>query len=232
MNPDVIEKRFKTIAPFLNERQRRLFTSAEAMAIGYGGIIIVAKATGISRRTIIRGIKELQEQSGEVQYFWRIRKKGGGRKPAILKDTKLISDLENLIEPVTLGDPESSLRWTSKSVRNLARNLNCMGHKVSYVVVSQLLHKMEYSLQANQKIKEGKSHPDRDKQFEYIGQKIKEYQVIGQPVISVDAKKKNWLVILKTLAKNYVPKETQKKFAYTTLLFLNLAEQLLMEYMT
>src|SRR5437763_957612 len=151
---------------------RRLVAAAESAAIGYGGVSVVARATGVSRRAITEGMKELsqpkvsQQEPSAAQF--RIRRKGAGRKRAVDKDPGLRDDLDRLVDPVTRGDPESPLRWTCKSVRVLAEELQREGHAVSYQTVAELLHEMEYSLQANQKKLEGSQHADRNQQFEYI----------------------------------------------------------------
>src|SRR6202171_3345442 len=160
-----IRERFSAVAPFLDERGRRLVAAAEAFAAGYGGITAVAMATGIAPSTIGRGLKELaQDEPSE-----RIRRPGAGRKRTISKDPTLLADLEALVEPTTRGDPESPLRWTCKSVRRLAQALQAQGHEVSRTLVAELLNAAGYSLQANRKTKEanrktkeGDSHPDRD----------------------------------------------------------------------
>nr|CBX27847.1 hypothetical protein N47_C19050 [uncultured Desulfobacterium sp.] len=189
----LIKKRFEMLAPILDEKTLRLFVATEALALGRGGISLVSKATGISRPTIANGCKEiLKAENFEISgaSSGRIRKHGGGRKRTVYNDSTLCSDLESLIEPETAGDPESPLRWTCKSVRNLAQELKNMGHNTSHRMVAELLHEMEYSLQANRKILEGDSHPDRDEQFEFIHQKVTDFQSRSQPVISVDTKKK------------------------------------------
>lgn len=194
MEKELIKKRFELIAPLLNERQLRLYVAAEAMVLGRGGTTLASQATGISRPTITMGRKELLEgvtkKSTPSAASVRVRKEGGGRKRTIDVDQTLRGDLEGLIEPVTRGDPESPLRWTAKSVRNLADELKKMRHKTSHRMVAELLHEMGYSLQANRKTAEGISHPDRNLQFEYIHKKVKEFQSRNQPVISVDTKKK------------------------------------------
>ena len=159
-----IRERFSTVAPFLDERGRRLVAAAEAFAAGYGGIAAVAMATGMAPSTIGRGLKELaQDEPSE-----RVRRPGAGRKSAIVKDPTLVADLEALVEPTTRGDPESPLRWTCKSVRRLAETLQQQGHQVSRTLVGELLNATGYSLQGNRKTKEGDSHPDRDAQFAHI----------------------------------------------------------------
>lgn len=188
-----IQRRFRSLSAFLDERMRRLVAAAESEAIGYGGVSAVARATGVSRRAITEGIKELQQQEarrGLRPVPSRIRRQGAGRKRAIDKDPTLRTDLDRRVDPATRGDPESPLRWTCKSVRKLAEELREGGHDVSYQTVAELLHAMDYSLQANQKTLEGSRHADRDQQFQYINRKAQRYLKQGEPVISVDTKKK------------------------------------------
>ncbi len=215
MEKELITKRFELLAPLLDERQLRLYVAAEAMVLGRGGISMASQATGISRPTITTGCKELLEQdvtkSALSAATVGVRKVGGGRKRAIDLDETLRSDLEGLIEPVTRGDPESPLRWTSKSVRNLADELKKMGHKTSHRMVAELLGEMGYSLQANRKTLEGSSHPDRNAQFEYIHKKVKEFQSCGQPVISVDTKKKERVGDFKNSGREFRPKGDPEK---------------------
>lgn len=188
MDIESIKRRFTSLEPFLDERLRRLYVAAEAKALGYGGVSAVARATGVSRRVIGNGLKELDvPAAGSVRHS---RKPGGGRKRTVDKDATLVRDLEQLIEPVSRGDPESPLRWVCKSVRQLAGELNRQGHQVSHRLVAELLQEMGYSLQANRKTSEGASHPDRNAQFEHINEQVQVYQAAGQPVISVDTKKK------------------------------------------
>lgn len=172
---------------------RRYWAATEAAALGWGGISAVAQATGLSRNTIMRGIKEVQQRSlwqGSVDSPTRVRRPGGGRKPLTDTDRRLRRDLEELLESSTRGSPISPLRWMCKSSRCLAEELGQRGHQVSYHTVTNLLHEMDYSLQANRKTKEGAKHPERDAQFEHINQKVQAVQKRGQPVISVDAKKR------------------------------------------
>ena len=181
-----IRERFSAVAPFLDERGRRLVAAAEAFAAGYGGIAAVAMATGVAPSTIGRGLKELaQDEPCE-----RIRRPGAGRKPTTSKDPTLLADLEALVEPTTRGDPESPLRWTCKSVRRLAQALQAQGHEVSRTLVGHLLNEAGYSLHGNRKTTEGDSHPDRDAQFAYINTQVTTALAEKQPVISVDTKKK------------------------------------------
>jgi len=205
---EIIEQRFKLFSPFLNEKQRRILAAIEAQILGYGGASRVAKITGLSRNTLAAGSLELQRGKFEVTspIKERIRKPGGGRKRTIQKDPTLIGDLEHLIEPVTRGDPESALLWTCKSVRRLADELKKMGHETSHRMVAELLDQMGYSLQANRKTMEGGLHPDRDAQFEYIHQKVEQFQKQGQPVISVDTKKKELVGNFKNQGREWRPK--------------------------
>src|SRR5215207_1084592 len=165
-----VRARFQMLSPFLNERTRRLAAAAEAAASGRGGISRVSRATGVSRRAIRSGLAQLR--SPGTSDGDRIRRAGGGRHKAVATDTTLKGDLERLIDPVTRGDPESPLRWTCKSVRKLAEELQGMGHATSRRMVAQLLHELGYSLQANRKTFEGKGHPDRNAQFEHINAQV------------------------------------------------------------
>ena len=203
MDEERIKRRFDLLAGELNERTRRAVAAAEALAIGRGGISTVSRATGVSRQAIRQGIKELQEQPRTNE--GRIRRKGGGRKKTEEKEPSLREDLERLVEPVTRGDPESPLRWTCKSVRKLAEELQRMGHHISYQVVSELLHDLGYSLQANRKTREGGDHPDRDAQFEHINAEAKAFLASEEPVISVDAKKKELVGDFKNAGREWRP---------------------------
>ena len=196
-----IRERFSTVAPFLDERGRRLVAAAEAFAAGYGGIAAVSMATGMAPSTIGRGLRELaqDEPSG------RVRRPGAGRKPAIVKDPSLRGDLEALVEPTTRGDPQSPLRWTCKSVRRLAEALQQQGHQVSRTLVAELLNAAGYSLQGNRKTKEGDSHPDRDAQFAHINTQVATALAEQQPVISVDTKKKELVGDFRNNGREYRP---------------------------
>jgi hypothetical protein len=201
---EAIKRRFELLARHLDERARRLLAASEAMAIGRGGASTVARATGVSRRMIGEGIKELTE--GPPAGAVRIRRPGGGRKRTIDTDPTLREDLERLVEPVTRGDPESPLRWTCKSVRKLAEELRAIGHQVSHQLVAELLHELEYSLQANRKVLEGSQHPDRNAQFEYLNDQVQQHIAAGQPAISVDAKKKELVGPFKNVGRELRPK--------------------------
>ena len=188
-----IQAKYNSLRPVLDERARRLWAAAEARAIGRGGISQVSEATGLSRMTIRAGLRQLDllgtpTEPGAADQ--RLRRPGGGRKPLVDHDTQLLRDLETLVDPVTRGDPMSPLRWTCKSAAKLASELQAEGHAVSERTVNRLLHDLGYSLQANRKTIEGKGHPDRDAQFQYINRRVKAFQRRGQPVVSVDAKKK------------------------------------------
>jgi transposase len=209
METGLIKKRFLSIAPILDERLRRIFAAAEAMAIGYGGATLVSRETGVSRAAIALGCKELKERKKPDSQ--RIRKKGGGRKRAVDKHPSPKKDLESLLEPVTRGDPESPLLWTCKSVRKLSHELNRMGHQTSHNLVAELLKEMGYSLQANKKTLEGTSHPDRNAQFEHSNNKVKKYQASELPVISVDTKKKELVGDFKNSGRELRPKGEPQK---------------------
>lgn len=183
-----IRSRFELLAPLLDERGRRLFVGAEAVHIGYGGVSLVSRATGLSREMIAEGIKDVTNPGRLPED--RIRREGGGRKKVVEKDPSLLTDLDSLIEPITRGDPESPLRWTCKSERKLAAELKAMNHHTSPRTVGRLLRGMNYSLQANKKTIEGGSHPDRNAQFEHISKQVSGQIADGQPAISVDTKKK------------------------------------------
>jgi len=202
--------KFDVLSRVLDERTRRLVAAAEAEAIGFGGVTAVARASGLSRGTVIRGMAELQAAPKPARRQ-RIRRKGAGRKRTVDQDATLKRDLESLVEPVTRGDPESPLRWTCKSVRQLAAQLNRMGHRTSHRMVAEILHGMEYSLQANRKTLEGSSHPDRDAQFHHISDRIREFQADRQPVISVDTKKKELVGDFKNDGRELRPKGDPEK---------------------
>ncbi|MQA91564.1 MAG: ISAzo13 family transposase [Gemmatimonas sp.] len=205
MESDILRAKYKALAPVLNERSRRLWAATEARAMGYGGIARVERATGISRATIERGLEELARDQPPLEAD-RVRRPGGGRKRAVEKDPGLMTDLDALVEPTTSGTPDSALRWTSKSVRRLAGELNAMGHRISYRSVDTLLRESGYSLQANRKTREGPSHPDRDAQFKYLNRWVGAQQARGDPVISVDTKKKELVGDFKNAGRQWRPK--------------------------
>jgi hypothetical protein len=208
VNHEDVQRRFSSLSAFLDERMRRLVAAAESEVIGYGGISAVARATGVSRRAITEGMKELRQPKvsrESVPAQSRIGRKGAGRKRIVDKDPALREDLDRLVDPTTRGDPESPLRWTCKSVRTLAEELRREGHAVSYQTVAELLHEMDYSLQANQKTLEGSRHADRNPQFEYINRKAQRYLKQGEPVISVDTKKKELVGDFKNSGREWQP---------------------------
>jgi hypothetical protein len=208
VNREDIGLRFRSLSAFLDERMRRLVAAAESTAIGNGGVSVVARATGVSRRAIREGMKELSQPKVSHEPAaaeFRIRRKGAGRKRAVDKNPGLGENLDRLVDPVTRGDPESPLRWTCKSVRVLAEELQREGHAVSYQTVAELLHEMDYSLQANQKKLEGSQHADRNQQFEYINRKAQRYLKQGEPVISVDTKKKELVGDFKNPGREWHP---------------------------
>jgi len=198
--------RHQALEGVLDERQRRLLAAAEAKVLGHGGVKRVSQATGVARGSILAGIKELESPRAAVsETSRRIRRPGAGRKKVTDRDPGVREALERLVEPVTRGDPESPLRWTCKSLMQLARELGERGHALSHVSVGVLLKEMGYSLQANRKTLEGASHPDRNAQFEYINGKTETALAAGQPVISVDTKKKELVGRYKNGGKQWRP---------------------------
>src|SRR5665811_312636 len=187
-----IEAKYRLLSALMDERMRRQWAAAESRAYGWGGVQTVSGAIGMSPNTIRKGLAELtaRESNPDMAINPRLRKEGGGRKRCSDSDSGLLETLEWLVEPVTRGDPCSSLRWTCKSTTNLAEELSQMGHPVSPRTVGRLLNADGYSLQSNRKTKEGESHPDRNAQFEFISATVERFQQRGQPVISVDTKKK------------------------------------------
>ena len=184
-----LREKYQALAPHMDECVRRRWAATEALALGWGGVTAVSMATGISRTTVRSGIADLKDPEVRPDPG-RIRGPGAGRPRLTQADPKLLDDLRSLLEPATRGDPEGPLVWTSKSTRNLAEALGGLGHSVSHDTVGRLLEEIGYSLQANRKTREGKDHPDRDAQFEYINRRVGIFQRARQPVVSVDAKKK------------------------------------------
>ena len=187
-NERILATKYDALRPALNERTRRLWAGTEATAWGRGGIATVMRVTGMSRNTVVRGIREATEANPPGME--RLRTPGGGRKAKTVLDPGLTCALERLVEPVSRGDPESPLRWTCKGTRRLAQELRDQGYLVSHRLVATLLHDLDYSLQGNRKTKEGTYHPDRNAQFEYISRKVSDAMGRNQPAISVDTKKK------------------------------------------
>jgi hypothetical protein len=184
-----VRLRFAQVASVLDERRRRLWAAAEANAAGYGGVSLLARVTGLTRPTIHAGLKELA--SGIVPLpAGRVRRAGAGRKPLTHTQPELLAALDALVEPTARGDPESPLRWTCKGIRKLAAELQRQGFRIGRQRVADWLRKLGYSLQGNRKTREGGQHADRNAQFEYIARQVRKLQKRGQPVISVDTKKK------------------------------------------
>jgi hypothetical protein len=199
----VLARKLAAILPRLNEKQRRLVLGAEARALGRGGIARVARASGMAEGTVRKGLREVNGPSSD--HPERIRKPGGGSKRTVDRDPSLLADLEQLIDPVTRGDPMSPLRWTCKSLRKLAAELQARGHQVSRRLVADLLHEWDYSLQANRKTIEGASHPDRDAQFVYVNDRVQAHLAAGEPAISVDTKKKEMVGPFKNAGREWQP---------------------------
>jgi hypothetical protein len=184
----VLTQKFRAAWPHLDERTRRIMAATEAVSLGYGGIAVVRRACGLSRKAISKGIRELQGRGTPL--VGRIRRPGAGRKSITHSDPRLVQTLEGLIDAQTRGDPESALRWICKSTRAIAEELGRQHHPVSHMKVAQILHDLDYSLQRNRKTEEGADHPDRDAQFRHINVAVKRCLKQGIPVISVDTKKK------------------------------------------
>ena len=200
---DALRQRFFSVAFHLDERQRRLLAGAEAQSLGYGGVSRIARVIGISRPTIIRGVKELESNWPITK---RVRLAGGGRKKAYEKTPALLIELEELVEMPSRGDPMSPLRWTSKSTWKLAAELTRRGHRVSHALTGRMLRRLGYSLQGNAKTREGGMHPDRDAQFRYIAELAGVRLKAQLPVISVDTKKKELVGLYKNGGRAYRPK--------------------------
>jgi hypothetical protein len=211
---EAVRKKYTLLQPIMNERLRRQWAASEALSLPRGGITLVSQATALSRNTIEAGICELQTQVDlplEEVHPERVRRPGGGRHPLLRNDPTLLEDLEALVGPATRGDPQSPLRWTSKSTRKLADELNARGHKVSHVSVADLLHDLGYRLQANRKTHEGQGHPDRDAQFRYIAKRVRAFQKESQPVISVDSKKRELIGNYKNPGREWQPEGEPEK---------------------
>jgi len=202
-----LSEKFERIRPHLNEASLRLWAANEALSLGYGGVSEVSRATELSRTTIHAGIAELK--SAVVAHESnRIRRSGGGRKKLTDKDPGLLGALNKLVDPVTRGDPESALRWTSKSTTKLAQELSTSGHPVAQRTVCDLLTGEGYSLQSVRKTREGAQHPDRDAQFQFLNAQVQAALKAGQPVIRVDTKKKEWVGDFKNAGPEWQKKKT------------------------
>ena len=201
-----LRKKFAAVSPALSERARRLWVGAEADAVGWGGVALLSRATGMAISTVRKGRDESRQAA--TLPLGRDRKPGAGRKSLEEKHPELLTHLESLVDPVTRGDPESPLRWTIKSLRTLARELAKANHSASPGKIGSLLNAAGYSLQANVKTKEGASHPDRNAQFELINSKAEDFLSRGQPVISIDAKKKELVEARANAGREWRPKRT------------------------
>jgi hypothetical protein len=202
-----IAEKYEALRGVMDEQMRRLWAATEARALGYGGVSVVARAVGLTRPTITAGMRELGDARQLVQIAPndRVRREGAGRPRATHRDEGLRPALEELVGPATRGDPMSLLRWTCKSVRTLAAELTRQGHPVSHQTVSDVLQRSGYSLQVNRKTREGAGHPDRNAQFEHIARRAKDFQQRGQPVISVDTKKKELVGDFKNAGQEWHP---------------------------
>ncbi|MFI9276300.1 ISAzo13 family transposase, partial [Kitasatospora sp. NPDC052896] len=200
-----LDCRFSVLLPHLNERQRRLAVAAEARLLGHGGVRAAAQAAGMSETTVRRGVAELESGAGPLP-DGRTRAAGGGRKRAEAIAPGVVNALMALVEPDERGDPESPLRWTTKSLRHLAEELGRQGHPVSAPTVGRLLKQAGFSLQGNAKTLEGSQHPDRDAQFRYLNEQVKHHQAAGEPVISVDTKKREQIGRLPMAGREWRPK--------------------------
>ena len=202
-----LEAKYQALSGRLDEATLRLWAATEARSLGRGGVSTVARAIGMSRTTIHSGLAELKAlEAAPVPQRGPVRAAGGGRKRLTDKDASLLRDLDALVEPTTRGDPQSPLRWTCKSPYRLAQELNRQGHVVSQRTICDLLNQMNYSLQATRKTREGGQHQDRDAQFGYIARRVAEYQALGDPVISVDTKKKELIGDFKNAGREWPPK--------------------------
>lgn len=211
---ETIEAKYATLSAYMDERTRRIWAAVEARSMGWGGVSWVAEATGMSRATIHAGVQELEsliQTPNEVLPPMQIRSIGGGRKRIEQTNEGILEDLESLLEPVTRGDPESPLRWTTKSTSKLTCELKLRGHTVSARTVYTLLKELGYSLQSHRKTREGKNHPDRDAQFQHIATSVEQQQKAGQPVISVDAKKRELIGEFYNAGQEWRPKHNPRQ---------------------
>ena len=206
-----LAQKFKPVWPLLDERTRRIMAASEAMTLGYGGISLVRRACGLSRKAITKGIQEIQ--AGVVPQAGRIRRPGAGRKPITASDPRLLAVLERMIDGETRGDPESPLRWICRSTRAIAAQLAKQKHPVSHEKVAQLLRALDYSLQSNRKTEEGADHPDRDAQFRHINARVRKCLAQGVAVISVDTKKKELVGNYHNAGQQWLPKQQPLKVA-------------------
>ena len=211
---EAVRAKFDLLRPLMTERLRRQWAACEARTLGRGGVTVVAQATGLSRTTISSGLRELRQRAEQPQEDLapeRVRASGGGRHLVEDNDPALLDALEALVEPTSRGDPQSPLRWTCLSTRHLAAALQDQGHAVSHQTVVVLLDDLGYSLQSNRKATEGRNHPDRNAQFEYINRRVQAFQRRGQPVVSVDAKKKELVGDFRTAGREWRPQGEPEK---------------------
>lgn len=229
INAEHLKKKYATLSPILSERTKRAVYAADAISLGRGGISLVARLSGVSRVTLHAGVKELLEKRKlDDLPTERIRKEGGGRKKKSEVEDGLVAALEELVNPHTLGDPMQPLLYTSRSLRNLSAELNKLGYDISHRVVGEILKSQGYTLQANRKTNEGGNHPDRDAQFDYINKSITKFFRAGDPVVSVDCKKKELVGNFKNNGTEWTPKgEAIEVEAYD---FINLSDGKAMPY--
>lgn len=206
-----IKAKYEALQAELDERARRLWAATEALSLGHGGVATVARATGLAESTVRLGKKELHSPATASAAPRRLRRPGAGRKARTTHDQQLLQALDALVEPTTRGDPMSPLRWTCKSTRRLAKELGRQGHHVSHSTVGQLLKALHYSLQGTRKTREGAAHPERNAQFEYIHARVKDFQHRGQPVVSVDTKKKELVGDFANGGREYQPQGTPER---------------------
>ena len=204
-----LTEKLRSVWPLLDERTRRVMAASEAIALGHGGVSLVRRACGLSRKAISKGIREIEESSAPME--GRIRRPGAGRKPITISDPRLVDKLEEMIGDQTRGDPESPLRWICKSTRAIAKELGRQKHPVSHTKVAQILHDLDYSLQSNRKTEEGRDHPDRDAQFRHINSTVRRCLRKGNPVVSVDTKKKELIGNYDNAGQQWLPAKRPMK---------------------
>ena len=204
-----LKQKLGTVWPLLDERTRRIMAANEAVSLGFGGISLVHRACGMSRKSIAKGIHEIQD--GVAPSDGHVRRPGAGRKSITSSDPSLLEALEKMVDSQTRGDPQSPLRWICKSTRAIATQLSKKKHPISHTKVAQLLHELNYSLQSNRKTEEGADHPDRDAQFRHINTSVKKYLAQGLPVISVDTKKKELIGNYDNAGQQWLPAKQPKK---------------------
>ena len=201
----ITKKRIETMLPLLNERQCRIYLGVEAQSLGWGGVSKIHRLSGANRQTIAEGIREIEQETIVESVIGRVRKEGGGRKKEVEKKPQLLLDLMEIVNPHIMGDPEKPLIWSSKSVRKIKGVLLERGYKISHETIRKCLKLLGFSLQSNKKTKEGGDHPDRDAQFEHINAVAKEFLSAGDPVISVDCKKKELVGEFKNNGREWMP---------------------------